>query len=55
MSDDPTICSFCGKPSTEINGIVLSGPTANICAECLLVGIEAIFGEAYKNKERTNE
>ncbi|MFE9045945.1 ClpX C4-type zinc finger protein [Streptomyces sp. NPDC012421] len=34
QSDEPTHCSFCGKPSSEV-GKLVSGPGVYICGECV--------------------
>ncbi|MFF4249367.1 ClpX C4-type zinc finger protein [Streptomyces sp. NPDC001822] len=44
QSEEPTHCSFCGKPSSEV-GKLVSGPGVYICDECVTLA-ERIVADA---------
>lgn len=44
---EPLRCSFCGKPSTEVNRLV-AGPGVHICDECIALADSII--EEYRGK-----
>ncbi|KOG31850.1 MULTISPECIES: ClpX C4-type zinc finger protein [Streptomyces] len=43
QSEDPTHCSFCGKPGSEV-GKLVSGPGVYICGECVALAERIVAG-----------
>jgi len=35
-------CNFCGKRQDEVKHLIVGPPGANICDECILVGVDLI-------------
>ncbi len=48
-ADKTLTCSFCGKPSNKVKKLV-SGASANICNECILLSLEAIRSKGTDEK-----
>jgi len=40
--DEPVICSFCGRPNTEVIKMV-KGPGVNICSECTMIAVQYLI------------
>ena len=38
----PVICSFCGRPNTEVLKMV-QGPGVNICSECTMIAVQYLI------------
>ncbi|ROQ35812.1 ClpX C4-type zinc finger protein [Streptomyces sp. PanSC19] len=43
QSEEPTHCSFCGKPGSEV-GKLVSGPGVYICGECVALAERIVAG-----------
>jgi len=43
-------CSFCGKSQEQVKRII-SGPEANICADCVLLCMEILVGSLEEYRE----
>ena len=39
---EPVICSFCGRPNTEVMKMV-KGPGVNICSECTMIAVQYLI------------
>ena len=40
----PVICSFCGRPNTQVAKMV-QGPGVNICSECTMIAVQYLILE----------
>ncbi len=43
-SNEPVICSFCGRPNTQVAKMV-QGPGVNICSECTMIAVQYLILE----------
>ncbi len=43
-SPEPVICSFCGRPNTQVAKMV-QGPGVNICSECTMIAVQYLILE----------
>lgn len=43
-SVEPVICSFCGRPNTQVAKMV-QGPGVNICSECTMIAVQYLILE----------
>jgi len=41
-SSEPVICSFCGRPNTQVVKMV-KGPGVNICSECTMIAVQYLI------------
>lgn len=41
---EPVICSFCGRPNTQVAKMV-QGPGVNICSECTMIAVQYLILE----------
>jgi len=39
---EPVICSFCGRPNTQVVKMV-KGPGVNICSECTMIAVQYLI------------
>lgn len=40
----PVVCSFCGRPNTQVAKMV-QGPGVNICSECTMIAVQYLILE----------
>lgn len=40
--NEPVICSFCGRPNTQVVKMV-KGPGVNICSECTMIAVQYLI------------
>ncbi len=43
-TQEPVICSFCGRPNTQVAKMV-QGPGVNICSECTMIAVQYLILE----------